>query len=266
MTKKIFAFAAVSALLLAGCSKASGDNSRSVTSDDDKGAYALGLEIGAALKSLNTDRVDLDLFLQGLKDTLVRGNSKLTAEEAVAAKRTLFEAIQKDASEKTLKEGTAYLEANKKKPGVKETSTGLQYKILAEGSGVMPKDSDKVVVHYTGRLIDGTEFDSSVKRNRPFVFELRPGVVIDGWVEAVKLMKEGSKFEVAIPSELAYKDRAMRVIPPNSVLVFEIELLKVNPTADEEKALMNPVAPVPAPKAEESKKAEEPKKAEEAAK
>ena len=259
MTKKIFAFAAVSALLLAGCSKASGDNSRSVTSDDDKGAYALGLEIGAALKSLNTDRVDLDLFLQGLKDTLVRGNSKLTAEEAVAAKRTLFEAIQKDASEKTLKEGTAYLEANKKKPGVKETSTGLQYKILAEGSGVMPKDSDKVVVHYTGRLIDGTEFDSSVKRNRPFVFELRPGVVIDGWVEAVKLMKEGSKFEVAIPSELAHKDRAMRVIPPNSVLVFEIELLKVNPTADEEKALMNPVA---APVA----KAEEPKKAEEAAK
>ena len=118
----------------------------------------------------------------------------------------------------------------------------------------MPKDSDKVVVHYAGRLVDGTEFDSSVKRNRPFVFELRPGVVIDGWVEAVKLMKEGSKFEVAIPSELAYKDRAMRVIPPNSVLVFEIELLKVNPTADEEKALMNP-APAP-----------EPKKAEEAAK
>ena len=253
MTKKIFALAAVAALMFAGCNKATGDGNRAPADADEQGSYALGLEIGAALKNLNTDRLDLDLFLQGLKDTLLRDRSKMPIVSTFKAKQLFFESIQKDAAEKTLKEGTAYLVANKKKDGVVETASGLQYKILQDGSGVMPKDSDKVGVHYTGRLVNGTEVDSSVKRGRPFSFNVLPGQVIDGWVEAIKLMKEGSKFEVTIPSQLAYKDRPTRVIPPNSVLIFEIELLKVNPTADEEKALMNP-APA-APKAEEPAKA-----------
>ncbi len=249
MTKRLIAVATLSvALVLSACNGkgAAGTSNRTPTTDDEKGSYALGQEIGIALKGLNSDRIDVDLFFQAIRDTLLLGKSKMSLEEANKAKQELFVAIQKDLAEKTLKEGTAYLAANGKKEGVITTASGLQYKILTEGAGVVPNDSDKVVVHYSGRLIDGTEFDSSIKRGRPFVFNVRTGFVIDGWVEMLKLMKEGSKVEVTIPSELAYKDRPMRVIPPNSVLVFEIELIKVNPTPEQEEALMNPPPPPPA--------------------
>jgi len=104
------------------------------------------------------------------------------------------------------------------------------------------------VVHYTGKLVDGTEFDSSVKRGRPFIFPVQQGRVIDGWIEGIKLLKEGTKVELTIPAALAYGDRPMKVIPPNSVLIFEVELLKVNPTAEQE-AAYNAPAPVANPTA-----------------
>lgn len=125
-----------------------------------------------------------------------------------------------------LEQGQAFLKANASKPGVKTTSSGLQYLVLQEGKGKTPKSTDTVLVHYKGNLLDGTEFDSSYKRNEPISFPLNG--VIPGWTEGVQLMKEGGKIRLFIPSALAYGSRgAGGVIPPDSTLVFEIELLKV---------------------------------------
>jgi len=121
--------------------------------------------------------------------------------------------------------GIAFLETNKTNEGVKETPTGLQYKVLEEGSGKKPAASDTVEVHYKGTHIDGTEFDSSYKRNQPAQFPLN--AVISGWTEGVQLMPEGAKYQFYIPSELAYGERDIPGIPGNSVLVFDVELLKV---------------------------------------
>ena len=132
---------------------------------------------------------------------------------------------------KNLEAGQAYLEANKKKEGVVTLPSGLQYKIITEGKGKQPKSTDTVVAHYRGTLINGTEFDSSYKRNEPATFPVAG--VIKGWQEALPLMKEGAKWQVYIPAELAYGPRgAGDVIGPNEVLVFDIELLSVKSEAE----------------------------------
>ena len=131
-----------------------------------------------------------------------------------------------DPAEKNLKEGTAFLAANAKKPGVKTTPSGLQYLVIKEGTGKQPSAADAVTVHYRGTLLDGTEFDSSFKRNQPATFPLNR--VILGWIEGVQLMKEGAKYRFVIPSELAYGRRgAGGLIGPNATLIFEIELISV---------------------------------------
>ena len=132
----------------------------------------------------------------------------------------------REAAEKNKKEGEAFLAANKKKPGVVALPSGLQYKVLKEGTGKSPKATDMVTVHYRGTLIDGTEFDSSYSRNEPATFEV--GQIIPGWVEALQLMKAGAKWQLFIPSELAYGEQgAGPQIGPNSVLLFEVELLSI---------------------------------------
>ena len=128
-------------------------------------------------------------------------------------------------AETDLEKGEAFLKENAKKEGVKTTASGLQYKVLKEGEGKSPKATDEVVVHYKGTFIDGKEFDSSYKRNQPAEFPLNG--VIAGWTEGVQLMKEGAKYQFVIPFKLAYGERGRPSIPPNSTLLFDIELIKV---------------------------------------
>ncbi len=133
--------------------------------------------------------------------------------------------VLKEKAEKNLAESKVFLEENKKKEGIKTLPSGLEYKVLAEGSGKTPKATDAVTVHYRGTLINGAEFDSSYKRGQPASFQVDR--VIRGWMEALQLMKEGSKWQLFIPPELGYGERDMGLIPPNSTLIFEVELISV---------------------------------------
>jgi len=200
-------------------------------SPKEKLGYALGQSIGKSFKVQGVE-CDLDVLLVGIKDALA-GSSKMTEDEiraTLAAFQQELGARQaekaKAAGEKNRKEGEAFLEANKAKEGVKVTASGLQYKILKGGDGKLPAATDMVSVHYRGTLIDGTEFDSSLKRNEPAKFQV--GGVIKGWTEALLMMPVGSKWQLVIPSSLAYGDRgAGPLIGPGAVLVFEVELISV---------------------------------------
>ncbi|HSB06937.1 MAG TPA: FKBP-type peptidyl-prolyl cis-trans isomerase, partial [Thermodesulfobacteriota bacterium] len=201
----------------------------------DKESYSLGYQFGQSLKTQGVD-IDLDIYTNGIKDGLKGSASAMSQEEIrstiMELQKRLAAARQKELKEKAAKnlaEGKAFLEENGKKEGVKTLPDGLQYKVLTEGSGKMPKATDTVKVHYRGTLIDGTEFDSSYKKGQPATF--RADKVIKGWTEALQLMKEGSKWQLFIPPELAYGERSMGQIPPNSTLVFEVELLFIGDSA-----------------------------------
>jgi len=197
----------------------------------DKVSYIIGTQIGENLKKAEID-VNLELLIQGLKDTLKGKEPALSQaymqkvysdwQQRMRAKQV---ARQKKEAAENLAAGTAFLEANKAKQGVKVLPSGLQYKVITEGTGNTPTADDKVKTHYRGTLIDGTEFDSSYKRNEPAEFRVKG--VIKGWTEALQLMKEGGKWELYIPANLAYGQRGRPGIPPNSTLVFEIELIEI---------------------------------------
>jgi FKBP-type peptidyl-prolyl cis-trans isomerase FklB len=193
----------------------------------DKVSYSIGLNIGFNLSKQKVP-VNPDALAAGIKDALA-GKPQMTeaeVKETMAAFEKDMTDKQKAAGEKNAVDGAKYLEENKKKEGVKTTASGLQYKSLKEGSGPQPKATDTVTVNYRGTLTDGTEFDSSYKRNEPATFPLNG--VIKGWTEGLQLMKKGSKYQFVIPAILAYGDRSPGAgIPPNSVLVFEVELLDV---------------------------------------
>jgi FKBP-type peptidyl-prolyl cis-trans isomerase len=205
----------------------------------DKASYAIGLDMGGSLKK-NDIEVNTDALIKGIKDGLTDAKPMMSEQEL---KETIA-ALQKDmmakqqekqkaVAEKNKKEGEAFLEANKKKPGVKVLPSGLQYKVLKEGTGKTPGLSDTVTVNYKGTLIDGTEFDSSYKRGQPATFPVKG--VIPGWTEALQLMKEGSKFELYIPSNLAYAERgAGGAIGPHATLIFEVELISISKPASPE--------------------------------
>jgi FKBP-type peptidyl-prolyl cis-trans isomerase FklB len=201
----------------------------------DKASYAIGMNIG---RSLHKDAADIDpnIVLRGLKDALAGGKMLLTDDEAKAAitsiqadMRKKQEAQMAVAGDANKKEGEAFLAANKTRDGVVTLPSGLQYKILKEGSGPKPSASDSVVCNYKGTLLDNTEFDSSYKRGQPATFPV--GQVIKGWTEVLQLMPVGSKWEVFIPSDLAYGPRGPgqggSTIGPNATLIFEIELLSI---------------------------------------
>ena len=194
-------------------------------------SYAIGVDIGS---NMMRQKLDLDpkAIAAGLADAF--GGKGALSPEDVRATLTEFqkqqqakaEARAKGAGEENIKAGKIFLEAKAKKEGVKSTASGLQYKSLKSGTGKSPKGTDQVKVHYTGKLIDGTVFDSSVTRGEPVTFGVRE--VIPGWTEALQLMKEGDKWQVVIPSNLAYAERgAGNDIGPNSTLIFEIELLSI---------------------------------------
>jgi FKBP-type peptidyl-prolyl cis-trans isomerase FklB len=198
----------------------------------DKASYSIGLNIGFTLKRQNLD-LNSDAFMAGFKDA-TSGKKPLLTEQEVKDTMMAFEKEmqqkQEAAGQKSAAEGEKFLAENKTKEGVKTTASGLQYKVLKEGSGAQPKANDTVTVNYRGTLIDGTEFDSSYKRGQPASFPV--GGVIKGWTEALQLMKTGSKYQLFIPANLAYGERgAGRDIAPNSTLIFEVELLDVKPPA-----------------------------------
>jgi FKBP-type peptidyl-prolyl cis-trans isomerase len=192
-------------------------------------SYAIGMSMGHALQRQEIE-VDVSLVARGITDLLSAGPTLLTPEQAqetmtafqkeLAAKQ---QKMREEAAAKNKAEGAAFLATNKNNPGVITLPSGLQYTAITNGNGTVPLSSDIVTVNYRGTLIDGTEFDSSLKRGKPTQFSV--GSVIHGWTEALMLMPIGSKWKLFVPSELAYGERGRPGIPPNSVLIFEIELL-----------------------------------------
>ncbi len=209
-----------------------------LTTQKDKFSYALGMNLGTNLHKQSVP-VDPNILLRGLKDALAGGKTALTEDQARAAlmevqneMRKKQQAQMQAAGEASKKEGDAFLAANKAKDGVVTLPSGLQYKILTQGTGPKPTATDSVVCNYRGTLINGTEFDSSYKRGEPATFPVSG--VIKGWTEALQLMPVGSKWQLFVPSDLAYGERSPGPeIGPDSTLIFEVELLSIQNKSDE---------------------------------
>lgn len=219
---------AVAAAIALGYGTAAFSAGAALQTDQQKLGYTVGFQIGHSLKSDGLD-IDVEALSQAIKDVMSGTPPRLTEEQMQAAIETFqaqMAAEREQMAEENLKAGQAFLAQNKERDGVVETPSGLQYEVKEAGTGKQPKDTDTVVVHYRGTLIDGTEFDSSFSRGEPVTFPVNG--VIQGWREVLPLMKEGAEWRVYIPSELAYGSRgAGQDIPPNSTLVFDIELLSV---------------------------------------
>lgn len=193
---------------------------------NDSLSYSLGISIGNNFKSNSLDSVNVDMVAAGMKDVF-SGKSSITQEQADQRINEYMMEKEKIKGEANVKKGEAFLAENKTKPGVQTTASGLQYIVLKEGTGPKPTLNDKVTTHYHGTLIDGTIFDSSVDRGQPASFPVSG--VIPGWTEALQLMPVGSKWKLFLPSNLGYGERgAGGKIGPNSVLVFEVELLSID--------------------------------------
>lgn len=231
-------FLAIAAFAFSGCGKqpvkttagspppAAG--AATIESVDQKVSYGIGYNMGTSLARDKTLKLDRAAFLAGIEDAQAGGKTRVPESELEAA----FNAMQQQAAaataqlaEKCLATGNEYLAKNKAKPGVTTTASGLQYEVLKSGSGPKPKPTNTVKVHYHGTLIDGTVFDSSVERNEPVEFPVTG--VIPGWVEALQLMSVGDKWKLTIPPGIAYGAQDRGKIPPNSVLIFEVELLEI---------------------------------------
>ena len=214
----------------------------------DKFSYALGMKMGANLQKQSVP-VDPAILARGLKDGLAGGKTLLTDDEAQAALKAMQDDLRakqqakiQEAAGANKKEGEAFLAANKGKDGVVALASGMQYKILKEGTGPKPVATDSVVCNYQGTLINGKEFDSSYKRGQPATFPVNG--VIKGWTEALQLMPVGSKWQLFIPSELAYGDRGAGAdIGPGATLVFEVELLSIEDKSKDDKGKTPDKAP-----------------------
>lgn len=201
--------------------------------DFDRLSYALGLSMGNNFRASGIDTINVQDFADGVAAVFYGAQPKMTYDEAKAEIQKYFEALQakqeaaaKVASEANEKAGKEFLEANGKREEVKITPSGLQYEVIEQGNGPKPEAGDRVVVHYTGRLIDGTVFDSSEERGEPATFGVTQ--VIPGWVEALQMMNAGSKWRLYIPSQLAYGPQgAGGVIGPNQTLIFDVNLIEV---------------------------------------
>lgn len=219
---KYFAYFVLISFFAVSCSKWSDKKLQSELEAEEtkRRAYLMGYGLGNQIKK-SSKKSDEKAFLTGLKHGL-KGKPSLLSQEAL--KKTADKKQHK--GEKMSEEGKMFLEANKQKPGVKITASGLQYKVLKAGTGHSPSATDKVEVHYRGTFIDGKEFDSSYKRQESITFPLNG--VIRGWTEGVQLMKEGAEYEFYIPPELGYGSSGTpNGIPPNSVLIFQVKLIKV---------------------------------------
>jgi FKBP-type peptidyl-prolyl cis-trans isomerase FklB len=234
MTMKLWVCAGVVLMMVAGSAFA---EQKELKGEKERLGYSMGWITGQQMKRQDID-TDVDMFAKGMKDSLAGGELLMTEKEIqetlTAFQRDMGAKQQekmKQLAENNKKAGEAFLAENKKKEGVKTLPSGLQYKIITEGTGKMPKETDTVTTNYKGTLIDGTEFDSSYKRGQPATFPVNG--VIKGWTEALQMMKEGAKWQLFIPSDLAYGERgAGGAIAPNETLIFEVELIAVGAPAD----------------------------------
>ena len=211
---------------------ASAQDAPALKTEKDKLSYALGMDLGTQFKARSVD-IDVDVFARALKEALAGGKTLMTDADAKTIIAELQKAMlvkqaaeAKVVGEKNMKEGDAYLAANKAKEGVVALPSGIQYKVLTAGTGKKPAVDDTVVCQYRGTLIDGKEYDSSYKRGQPATFAVKG--VIKGWTEVLQLMPVGSKWQVVIPPALAYGERGAGTdIGPNATLIFEIELVAI---------------------------------------
>lgn len=194
--------------------------------NSDKLSYAWGLAMGRQLQGMGVKELNSERFKDGVKVAFDGGTPEIPVEEAQKLITDYLTELQQKAEAAAREAGEKFLEENKKNEKVQITASGLQYIVEKEGEGAQPSAEDEVTVHYTGKLTDGTVFDSSVNRGEPATFPLNR--VIPGWTEGVQLMKEGAKYTFFIPSDLAYGPQGVpNAIPPHSTLIFEVELLKV---------------------------------------
>lgn len=192
----------------------------------DKLSYAWGMAMGQQLRGMGVNELDVESFTKAVKCVFENGEPEIKPEEAQKMIQDYLRELQEKLEGAARKAGEEFLKANREKPEVKETASGLQYVVEKEGTGAQPSATDEVTVHYTGKLLDGRVFDSSVNRGEPATFPLNR--VIPGWTEGVQLMKEGAKYTFFIPSDLAYGAQGVpNAIPPHSTLIFEVELIKV---------------------------------------
>jgi FKBP-type peptidyl-prolyl cis-trans isomerase FklB len=207
--------------------------------ETEKGSYAVGYDFGRMLKNRKVELV-AEQLIAGLQDALGGGNARMSDDEVTIVSRHIHnESMRRMQQEraalaaKNRAEGTAYLEANKKRAGVVALPSGLQYEVLRQGDGPKPAGSDNVKVHFRGSLLDGTVFDSSYEREGPIV--LRADGVIKAWAEALPIMSVGSKWKLFVPADLGYGDKIGAVnIPPGATLIFEVELLGIEPKTKDE--------------------------------
>ena len=234
MLKKIPAAIACIGLttLLSACNDKPATKTVTLDNQTAKASYSIGSQLGSQVAQAK-DMIDHDALIMGFKDSMDGKELQISAEEMQTVMQTFQQAMmeKQQSKQNALKEtnkaeGDKFLAENKSKEGVKTTASGLQYKVLKKGSGEAPKLTDTVVTHYSGTLINGKVFDSSYKRNSPATFPVNG--VIKGWTEALQLMEVGAKWQLFIPSELAYGERGAGAdIGPNQVLIFEIELLEI---------------------------------------
>lgn len=190
-------------------------------------SYCFGVVLGHNFKNTGLDSLDMEVFLSAMQDVIDDKQLKVSPKEAEATMHRYMQATMMKRSAIAKSQSEKFLLENKSKDGVKTTASGLQYKVISEGTGKSPTTADRVTVHYTGKLTDGTVFDSSVQRGQPATF--RVNQVIPGWTEALQMMQEGDKWTLFIPYSLGYGERGSPPqIPPFSTLIFEVELMKVN--------------------------------------
>ena len=198
-----------------------------MTSEKERLGYALGLNIAKNLEETGFEDFDYSAFSTALEDHYAKSELKLSVDEVNATLKAAMEKIQSEKHVPVMEEGLKFLEENAKRDEVTVTESGLQYRVMTAGSGKSPAATDQVTTHYHGKLLDGTVFDSSVERNSPATFPVNG--VIQGWQEALPMMKEGDKWELFIPFNLAYGENgAGGSIPPFATLIFEVELITVN--------------------------------------
>ena len=192
----------------------------------DKLSYAWGLAMGQQLRGMGVKDLNVEDYAAAVKAVFEGTESAIPFEEAQTLINEYLQNLEEEMTKAAREAGEKFLEENKKNEGVKVTASGLQYVVEKEGEGVQPTATDEVTVHYTGKLLNGQVFDSSVQRGEPATFPLNR--VIPGWTEGVQLMKEGAKYTFFIPSDLAYGPQGIpNAIPPHSTLIFEVELIKV---------------------------------------
>lgn len=222
--KKQLIILALSATSL--CATAQTDKAAALKSKTDSASYALGLSVAEDLKTRGVKTLNFALLAKAMEDSFGNKPALLNGEQRQKAIYALLEAANKDQQATAMAEGKQFLEENKKKQGVTTLPSGLQYQVLTAGNGARPKASDEVTVHYKGTLLNGKQFDSSYDRQEPLQIKLNQ--VIPGWTEGVQLMPVGSKYRFFVPYQLGYGENGAGTdIPPYSVLIFEIELIKI---------------------------------------